>query len=133
MRIRRSKRFEATVSTSSMNDIMFFLLLFFLIISSLANPNIIKVMLPQTQTSDKLNKQPVTLSVTADKKYFINDKPVPFENLEEQLLSSTTAAGDNTVVIRAESILTIQDLIDVLELGLKNQLRMVLATEKTSK
>ncbi|MFZ4800138.1 MAG: biopolymer transporter ExbD, partial [Bacteroidia bacterium] len=46
MKLRRKKRFEAEVATSSLNDIMFFLLLFFLIISTIANPNVIKVLLP---------------------------------------------------------------------------------------
>jgi biopolymer transport protein ExbD len=47
MKLRRKKSFEAEVATSSLNDIMFFLLLFFLIISTIANPNVIKVLLPK--------------------------------------------------------------------------------------
>ena len=49
MKIQRRKRFAAEVSTASLNDIMFFLLLFFLIISTLANPNVIKIMLPKAK------------------------------------------------------------------------------------
>ena len=57
MKLRRKKRFEAEVATSSLNDIMFFLLLFFLIISTIANPNVIKVLLPKADKSQTLNKK----------------------------------------------------------------------------
>ena len=61
MKLRRRKRFEAEVSTSSLNDIMFFLLLFFLIISTIANPNVIKVLLPKGEKSQTLNKKQFAL------------------------------------------------------------------------
>jgi len=57
MNIRRSKHFKPEVSTSSLNDIMFFLLLFFLIVSTLANPNVIKVLLPKSRSAQEIDKQ----------------------------------------------------------------------------
>ena len=57
MAIKRNRRFHAEVHASSMSDIMFFLLLFFLIISTLANPNVIKMTLPKSKTNEKTNKQ----------------------------------------------------------------------------
>ena len=51
MKIKRKKTFQAEVFTTSLNDIMFFLLLFFLIVSTLANPNVIKILLPRAQSS----------------------------------------------------------------------------------
>ena len=53
MKLKRLKRFHVEVATSSLNDIMFFLLLFFLIISTLANPNVLKLMLPQASNNAK--------------------------------------------------------------------------------
>ncbi|HEY0045345.1 MAG TPA: biopolymer transporter ExbD, partial [Flavobacterium sp.] len=53
MAIKRNKRFHAEVATSSLSDIMFFLLLFFLIISTLANPNVIKMTLPKSEVNEK--------------------------------------------------------------------------------
>jgi biopolymer transport protein ExbD len=129
MKFKRQRRFEAEVSTASLNDIMFFLLLFFLIISTLANPNVIKLMLPKASASHSLPKQPVTLSINKDKVYYINSTPVPFPQLEERLRAATANMPEPTVVLRAESSLTIQDLVDVMSLGAKMKLRMVLATE----
>ncbi|HMU70646.1 MAG TPA: biopolymer transporter ExbD, partial [Chitinophagales bacterium] len=65
MKIGRRRKTEAEVFSASMNDIMFFLMLFFLIISTLANPNVIKVMLPNAENVETTyNKQEVSLTVT---------------------------------------------------------------------
>ena len=76
MKLRRKHKFAAEVATSSLNDIMFFLLLFFLIISTVANPNVIKLLLPSAAASQQLSKKQVTLSVDANKGYFIDKRPV---------------------------------------------------------
>ena len=130
MKFRRQRRFEAEVQTSSLNDIMFFLLLFFLIISTLGNPNVIKLMLPKSEKSaHDVSKQPVSLSITRDKAYYINSTPVPFPQLEAKILEATQGMEEPTVVIRAENSLTVQDLVDVMSLGARLKIRMVLATE----
>ena len=81
MALKRNRRFHAEVATSSLSDIMFFLLLFFLIISTLANPNVIKMTLPKTQQNDKTNKQHITLSVSEEKQYYVDKQNVPFNEL----------------------------------------------------
>jgi biopolymer transport protein ExbD len=98
MAIKRNKRFHAEVATSSLSDIMFFLLLFFLIISTLANPNVIRMTLPKSKTNEKTNKQLITLSVTEEKRFFVDKEEVAFEKLEETLLSKMDASKDQTVV-----------------------------------
>jgi biopolymer transport protein ExbD len=131
MRLKRNKRFGAEVATAALNDIMFFLLLFFLILSTVANPNVIKLMLPKASSAQSLQKQQVQLSVNKDKEYFINQKKVPFENLESSLLNSCKQISEPTVIVRADYSLSIQDLVNVLQIGTKLKLKMVLATDKT--
>ena len=128
MAIKRNKRFHAEVATSSLSDIMFFLLLFFLIISTLANPNVIRMTLPKSKTNEKNNKQLITLSVTEDKRFFVDKEEVGFEKLEETLLSKMDASKDLTVVIRIPFNLQVQDLVDVLQIGVRNKLKFVIAT-----
>ncbi len=128
MAIKRNKRFHAEVATSSLSDIMFFLLLFFLIISTLANPNVIKMTLPKAKSNEKTNKQLISLSVTEEKKYFINKEEVIFENLETTLLSKLDKTKDQTVVVRIPFNLQVQDLVDILQIGVKNNLKFVIAT-----
>jgi biopolymer transport protein ExbD len=128
MSIKRKRRFHAEVATSSLSDIMFFLLLFFLIISTLANPNVIKMTLPKSKTNEKTNKQLISLSVTEDKKFYIDKQLVAFEDLETTLMSKINTQKDQTVVVRIPFNLQVQDLVDVLQIGVKNNLKFVIAT-----
>jgi biopolymer transport protein ExbD len=128
MSIKRKRRFHAEVATSSLSDIMFFLLLFFLIISTLANPNVIKMTLPKAKSNEKTNKQLISLSVTEDKKFYIDKEAVDFENLEAQLMAKIGDDKEQTVVVRIPFNLQVQDLVDVLQIGVKNNLKFVIAT-----
>jgi biopolymer transport protein ExbD len=130
MKIGRRNQFHAEVSTSSLNDIMFFLLLFFLIISTITNPNVIKVLLPKSQASQALTKQPVTVTVSEDKRYYINQREVPFDKLESELLKACEGMSEPTVVLRLTNSLSVQDLVDVMQIGAKHKVKMVLATDK---
>lgn len=130
MNVRRNKQFKAEVSTSSLNDIMFFLLLFFLIVSTMSNPNVIKILLPSSKTAQNLNKQQINLTVTADKKYYINQKEVLLSQIEPELKNQTENLTNPTIILRFDKNLNIQDLTDVLEIGIRMNLRMVLSTQR---
>ncbi|GHN01306.1 biopolymer transporter ExbD [Cytophagales bacterium WSM2-2] len=130
MKIKRRHQFAAEVATSSLNDIMFFLLLFFLIISTIANPNIIKVLLPKASETQSLNKKTITLTVTKTKEFYINNKAVPTAKIEEELIKATQGLDQPTIILYIPRDLEIQDLVDVLKIGVKNKIRVVLATEK---
>lgn len=129
MAIKRKSKFHAGIESSSMSDIMFFLLLFFLIISTLANPNVIQVPLPDANQTDNTAKQHLTLTVTSDKKYYLDKEEVDPAELEMRLLQATKERGDETVVLRPAYDLNVQELIDLLQLGLKNQIKFVIATK----
>lgn len=130
MKIRRKGRFAPEVFTHSLNDIMFFLMLFFLIISTMANPNVIKLMLPKTGAAQRSFKKQITLSVDADKNYFIDKQQVSFDQLETTLHNMFANVEEKTVVLRIDKTLAVQDLVDVLELGAKEDIKMVMATAK---
>ncbi len=126
--IKRNKRFHAEIATSSLSDIMFFLLLFFLIISTLANPNVIKMTLPKAKTSEKTNKQLITLSVTEQKLYYIDKQEVSFADIEKQLLAKIGNNKEQAIVVRIPYNLQVQDLVDLLQIGVQNNLKFVIAT-----
>ena len=128
MAIKRNKRFHVEVATSALSDIMFFLLLFFLIISTLANPNVIKVPLPKSDANEKTNKQHVTLTVTADKKYFVDKDEVTRDAIEAKLLAETAKLKAETVILRIPKTSEVQELVDLLGLGMKNNLKIIIAT-----
>ena len=128
MAIKRNKRFHVEVATSALSDIMFFLLLFFLIISTLANPNVIKVPLPKSDANEKTNTQHVTLTVTMDKKYYIYKEEVARDQIEARLVSETAKLKDETVVLRIPKESQVQELVDLLGIGMKNNLKIIIAT-----
>ncbi len=137
MKITRNNKFTAHVEASSMNDIMFFLLLFFLIIATLINPSVVKLTLPSSKKAVEMNKQQITIDVTKDKQYFLSgdDKnhPTPADKLEDVLRARTAGLTDPTVVLRLDKSLTVQDLVDALAIGADLKIKMILATQPASK
>lgn len=130
MAIKRKRRFHPELFSASMSDIMFFLFLFFLIISTLANPNVIKLTLPKADATETTKKDHLSLSVTPEREYFLNQEPVDFANIETELAARTAATQDKTVVIRIPADLQVQDLVDLMQIGVKLRLNFVIATAK---
>ncbi len=132
MNLRRSQRYTAEVYTGSLNDIMFFLLLFFLILSTLANPSVIKLLLPKSKSNQTISKPQISLSVTADRTYYVNKTPVPFDQLESELIKDTKNMDEPLIVLRFDNSLSVQDLVDVLQIGSNIKIKMVLGTQAVS-
>jgi Biopolymer transport protein len=97
--LHKKKDFTAEVFTSSMNDIMFFLMLFFIITSTLLNPSMIKVSLPNSRSSQTLQKKEINLTMTKEKIYFVNNIQVSFDALEAQLKKELTHSPDAFIIV----------------------------------
>ncbi|MFM6951796.1 MAG: ExbD/TolR family protein [Bacteroidota bacterium] len=148
MRVGRRRREEAEVEASSMNDIMFFLMLFFLIASTLANPNVINIMLPKASTTSHMETKTLPLTVRIENKgteneelgIYIEQDRVAFDDLDDILTEEKEKAGVSdegksllNVVLRLDKDLKVQDMVDVMQVGANLGIKMVLATDKTSK
>ena len=131
MKINR-KRHKPHVFVDSLSDIMFFLLLFFLIVSTVANPNVVKILLPKSGNTEVLSKKQITLTITADKRYFFDKQEYTIDQLEEAISQVTANVTEPTIMLRLDKSLTVQDLIDVMSIGAKLKIKMVLATDKKS-
>jgi len=129
--LRKKKDFTAEVFTSSMNDIMFFLMLFFIIISTLLNPSMIRVALPNSSNSQTLQKKEINLTMTKEKVYYVNNAQVPFDELETQLKKELSHSPEAFIMLRFDNSLPIQDLVNVLSLGNRLNSKMIIATAKT--
>jgi biopolymer transport protein ExbD len=128
----RSKRHkkQAEMHNSALNDILFILLLFFLIVSTLANPNVIKLGLPKA-TSNTKARQTVVVSINESKQYFVGTRQVPFERLKDTLVPAL--ANENlepTIVINAEKSVPIEYIVNVMEIANKLGAKVVLATKR---
>jgi biopolymer transport protein ExbD len=130
MQLRRKNKATSEVSTSSLNDIMFFLLLFFLIASTMANPNVVKLLLPKAKGGPIINKKPINVSVDANNQYFINKEPIPHEQMEARLKAAIQGSPDPSAIVHIDRNLKVQDLVDLLEIGTRLNMKMVLASDK---
>jgi biopolymer transport protein ExbD len=126
---KKHNRASAEVHASAMNDIMFFLLLFFLIASTVTNPNVIKLMLPKSSSGQAVSKKTITVSVTQDLRYYVEKKEVPVQALEATLGSYKSLASELTIVLHVDRTVAIQDVVQVMDIAQKLNIKLVLATE----
>jgi biopolymer transport protein ExbD len=131
MKIERRRKKTSDVYTASLNDIMFFLLLFFLIISTMVNPSVIKLLLPKASNAEQtISKQNINLSITKDLKYYLNDEEIKPDRLEIKIKALMGRAKETTIILRADNSITLQPVVDVIDLGNKLKIKVILATRK---
>ena len=128
MNLRKRNRHAGEVYTASLSDIMFFLLLFFLITSTLATPNVLKLLLPNSKTSNQSVKHPIVISVTSDLQYAVNNTPVTQEQLEPTILVMIKDQTDPTALLKIDKTVQVQDLVSLLDIGNRLKIKMVMAT-----
>jgi biopolymer transport protein ExbD len=117
---RRFKSDDTELDTGPLNDILFILMFFFLIISTMANPNVIKMNNPHA-TSDTKAKQSVIVSIDKNRNIFLGQQKIVFDSLES-LLKSRLRLGDSikpAVVINADSLVSWGDIVRVMEVAKK--------------
>ncbi len=134
MGLRKKAHRDAEVSTESLNDIMFFLLLFFLILSTMVSPNAIKVNLPSSKPTKPVenNKKPIHLDVSNNRNYFVEGKEVDYSVLEATLVAAINGNPEPTVVLQMDKDLSIQDAVDVMIIVDKLKCKMVWATKPSN-
>ncbi|MFY8004617.1 MAG: ExbD/TolR family protein [Chitinophagaceae bacterium] len=115
MNIRNRLRSHPEMHTGALNDILFILLLFFLIVSTLANPNVIKVANPKAK-SDTKAKQTVVITVDKNQQIFIGQKPIDIQLLEQELLQYLQKETEKpSVVINGDSTAHLGTAIQVMQ------------------
>ena len=127
MAIKRKSKINPNFNMSSMTDIFFLLLLFFMISSTLINPNALKLLLPKStnQTSDK----PVVV-VSIDKNYtfYLNEKVIPFSMLERRLVEELKEQEDPCISLQADKSVALEQVVKVMNIAMKNKFKLILAT-----
>ncbi|MEO5650563.1 MAG: biopolymer transporter ExbD [Ginsengibacter sp.] len=116
---RRFKSDDTELDTGPLNDILFILMFFFLIISTMANPNVIKMNNPRA-TSEAKAKQSVIVSIDKNKDIFIGQEKIQFDSLES-ILKGRLPVADSlvkpAVVINADSLVSWGDIVRVMQVA----------------
>jgi biopolymer transport protein ExbD len=115
MNIRKKLRAHPEMHNGALNDILFILLLFFLIVSTLANPNVIKVANPKAKADTKA-KQTVVITVDHLQQIYIGSEQIPLEQLELKLGQFLSQATEKpSVVINGDSTAHLGTAIQVMQ------------------
>ncbi|MEK6546713.1 MAG: biopolymer transporter ExbD [Bacteroidota bacterium] len=134
MNFRKREREASEVETGALADILFFLLMFFLMISTLASPDAIRLLLPKADSTKVTPPvvESIRVSVDANNNFFIDGNAQPFalDQVDGQLKEILKTKKANSLIISIDKSRTVQDLTDVYDLAAKNKLSMVMAAEK---
>lgn len=134
MAIKKRNSVSAAFSMSSMTDIIFLLLLFFMIASTMSAPNDMKVNLPQSSAKTATKAKIVKVGIEADGTYSIADngqKPreVIFDEIEPYLQMVHSADSTTFVALHADEMVPYKEIVKILDIANENRLKLVIATK----
>jgi biopolymer transport protein ExbD len=127
MALSSRNKVNVAFSMSGMTDIVFLLLIFFMLTSTLINQNALKLLLPKSsnQTQSSPNVQ---VSITEDLSYYFNDKRVSFSQLEPLLQKELKFRVEPTVSVHADKTVDIEYVVNVMNIAKRNKYKVILAT-----
>lgn len=128
MELKRRNRVNAEFSMASMTDIIFLLLIFFMITSSAISQSSIEVKLPSADTKNPSAQDPSVVTIKEDGKYFVNDKEIQKEELENYLVNTLKGEAKPTFTIRADENTKHKDVVFVMGIAENHQFNLAIAT-----
>ena len=134
MALKRNTKVDAQFSVSSMTDIVFLLLIFFLVTSTLINPNALKLLLPKS-TGQVNAKATVSVSIKDwgddTYTYHINGdtEPTLFQDVEDELIGLLSAEEDPTFSIYSDQTVPVGEVVQIMNIAKRNHYKVILATQ----
>src|SRR6185295_6723991 len=117
MNLRSRSKSHPELHAGALNDILFILLLFFLIVSTLANPNVIKLSQPKSK-SDTRSKQTVVVSIDANQQFYVGTTKVSVAELKAHLQPFLAKETDQpSIVINADKSVPVEDVVSVMRVA----------------
>ncbi|MFD2696609.1 ExbD/TolR family protein [Mesonia sediminis] len=128
MNLRGRNKVSPEFSMSSMTDIVFLLLVFFMLTSPVITPEALDLILPKAK-GKTTNKHELAVSINKDMQMFINQEQIRKENLELELQKRLQSVETPTIILRAEESVPIQEAVYVMDVAKRNQFKVVLAVK----
>ncbi|MUU79602.1 ExbD/TolR family protein [Winogradskyella endarachnes] len=128
MNIRGRNKITPEFNFASMTDIVFLLLIFFMIASTLVSTNAIDIVLPKASGKTE-NKKSTAVSIKKDLTYYIDQKRVSEAMLETQLLAIFANQDAPTIVLRAEKSVPVENVVKVMDIANRNKFKVILAVQ----
>ncbi len=132
MALKRRVKVEPNFSMSSMTDIVFLLLIFFMVSSTLIHPNALKLLLPQSNS--QVSAKPITsVSITADRNFYLETVPVTIGQLEYLLQQKMKGQDDPTIALHVDRSVPMEEVVKVMNIAKDNRYKLILATQPLPK
>lgn len=128
MGIQKRSKITPEFNMSSMTDLVFLLLIFFMLTSSAVNPNALNLVLPSSDSQVQATET-LSLSIDKDLNYYVETQKVPFESLSSALASKIQNKETQTVILNAEKSVPIENVVKVMSIASDLKIKMILATQ----
>jgi len=128
MALKRGSKVNPNFSMSSMTDIVFLLLVFFMVTSTLIHPNALKLLLPQSNSQTSA-KHIAKVSITENLQFYIGQTPVAFGELEGRLKQILDGQEEPTVSLHADKTVPVEQVVKVMNIAKDNRYKLILATQ----
>ncbi len=128
MAVRSNNKISPNFNMSSMTDLVFLLLIFFIITSTLVTVNALDLQLPQS-AANHVEKQTLSVSISKDFEYAINEEMVSHDGLEFSILDRLKDMEEQAMVLRAEIGVPIEKVVEILDIAQRHHIKIVLATQ----
>lgn len=127
MALKRRNKVNPNFSMSSMTDIVFLLLIFFMVTSTLINPNALKLLLPKS-TNQTSAKAITTVSIDSKLNFYIEKTRVPFSELESKLQDKLSSEKEPTISLHGDKSVPLEQIVKVMNIAKNNKYKLILAT-----
>lgn len=127
MAITQRNKISINFSSVGMTDVVFNLLIFFMLTSTLVHPTALKLLLPKGSTQTSAKPQ-TTVSITSDLKYYVEQQPVSLNELESVLKQKLGADPDTYISLHADKTVPFDNVVHVLNIAQQNNYKLIIAT-----
>ena len=127
MALSQRNKINISFSTVGMTDVVFNLLIFFMLTSTLVHPTALKLLLPKGSTQTSAKPQ-TTVSITADQRYFVEQQPVTLAELESVLRQKLGSSPETYISVHADKTVPFESVVEVLNIAQANNYKLIIAT-----
>lgn len=128
MALRSRNKVSPDFNMSSMTDIVFLLLIFFMLTSTLVSPNALKLLLPSSKAKT-LEKQTISISITPEIDFYINENKVNESSIEQELKLLIGDEVEPAIILHTDKTVDIEHVVKVMDIAYRNKYKIVLATK----
>ena len=128
MALRSRNKVTPNFNMSSMTDIVFLLLIFFMLTSTLVSPNALKLLLPNSK-SKTLEKQTISISIDKEINFYIDENQVDITELETRLINILSSELEPAIILHSDKSVDIEHVVKVMDIAYRNNYKIVLATD----